>query len=214
MTARPLVLRNHTRWATADLRRIVAAGLAAHGLVRCTVHITYARRAAQKLAGRARIGTRGSCATAAGVMWLYLPRPPADGAWLARLVASTVDHEVYHLRGLRHGAFPAHARWVTPDAPPPWWGPALGAVAWCAPAAPKPRPTAPERRAVRLAHAQALLAKAVTRTKRAATIEARWAKTVRRIEREIEKANRLNGSADRPVLPASDVNVAAGTTGA
>lgn len=190
-----IVVRNATRWSTADLRRLVAAGLAAHGLAHCTVHVAY-RRARSRVLGRALVGQRGACRTAARVMWLGLERVPDAEAKLvamfpdkaAALVAQTIDHEIYHLRGLHHRNFPKHV--LQNDAAnrsPPWWTAEMR-LAWRLPATPKPPPTAADRRAARLAHAQALLRRAETRAKRAETLRAKWTRAVHRIERAIAAA--------------------------
>ena len=192
---RPLVIRNATRWSTVDLRRLVAAGLAAHGLTHCTVHVVY-RRANSGVVGRARVGERGACRTAAQAMWLHMERvPPAEGKLVALFpdkvaifVAQTIDHEIYHLRGLHHRNFPKHVlRNDRERTPPPWWTAEMR-LTWRLPKTPKPAPTPDAKRAARLAHARALLSKATTRAKRAETIRAMWAAKVSRIEREIARS--------------------------
>jgi hypothetical protein len=190
-----LTIVNSTRWDSRDIARIVRRGLRAHGLTRCHVIVAY-RRAGSRVLGLASVGKRGRRCLAAGWMQLNLDRldenlplssassamTPVD--FIAREVAATVDHEIYHLRGLNHRQFPKHVH----KGHVPWfdkdlimrWHPRLAAAA----------PSAEDRRETRLRHAEAMHAKSLKRLKLAKTIEKRWRRRLHAIDSQIKKAAR------------------------
>jgi len=162
---------NKTRWDGKVIRSLVLRGLREHGIEdRCDVVIRYERKGSS-ICGLAAVGGRW--------MELRLPREQGDPLLVVKKLSSTIDHECLHLRGMRHRQFPAHARYCTTRGAP--WHPedCRGIVLIPEPAA----PSLEEKRASKLAHARGMLAKATTRLKRAATIEARWRRRVKDLER-------------------------------
>lgn len=112
---------------------------------------------------------------------------PRDMCAYARAVASTVDHECYHLRGLEHRQFPKHVLRASHEAP---WFSEKTMVLRRAEDKPPEVVSLDERRDARLAHAQKMHERATTRLKRAKTIEDKWKRRVKNIEKTIDKAAR------------------------
>jgi len=163
-----LEIENKTRWDGRGIRSLVLLGLRNHGIEGCKVVVSYQRKGA-RICGRAAVGGRW--------MALYMPRD-GDPDIVARKLSSTIDHECLHLRGLMHRAFPKHARYVRPQGAP--WHPGGCAMVLL----PEPvSPTLDAKREAKLAHAQGMLAQATTRLKRATTIEKKWRRRVKELER-------------------------------
>ena len=133
------------------------------------------RPACRRWHGRASLG--GTTST----YWLTPDMTPRELAWL-------IEHELLHNRGLHHKDYAPGLRWWhrAPEEVRPWAArlpmPKLKVAR-----APKPKPTVEQKRAARLAHAEAMLARAATRRRRAETIEKKWKRTVARMRREAER---------------------------
>jgi hypothetical protein len=172
-----LKFENRTRWDGRVIRSLVLLGLREHGIRdRCEVVVRYQRKGST-ICGLAAVGGRW--------MELIMPRetdPGLDLGVVVRKLSSTIDHEILHLRGLMHRQFPAHARYCTPKGAP-WHPPGclelpvlgvLGADT-----------AAKDPFLVKLAHARKMHGKALTRLKRAATIEAKWKRRVKAMEKRV-----------------------------
>jgi hypothetical protein len=183
---------NHTAYRTKDVLRILRAGLRAHSVPGSPCPPPSDGVTVRYLGERAGQG-----------ITVWLPRRVADvgiaNVWapweareqLLRAVAADLaamwDRWCYFFRSVDAPAkSPAAPHWFTDDAtlvlradaPPP--------------VAPKnPREERAARAAAQLAHAEAMLRKATTRLKRAATIEATWKAKVRRARASVEKTKTL-----------------------
>jgi hypothetical protein len=107
----------------------------------------------------------------------------------AKNVASTIDHECYHLRGLHHRNFPKHVLKRGHQAP--WFE--EGMVLRWAPPVTKLRPSLDEKREEKLAHMQSMHTKSLTRLKRAQTIEKKWRVRMHTAEKRMQLAARKGG---------------------
>lgn len=169
-----ILLKNRTKYRDDDLRAIVhgackAAGVGAQTL---TVFVSSARRA--HVSGWAYFPTHRT--QSANSMKLRIPAPHQT---TVEKVAQVALHEAMHLRGARHADMTEEQLHCTM------------AVPWASDLPLRLRDAAPEdcglkkaaTRAERLSHAQKMLLKAVTRRKRAATIEAKWQRRVRMLSK-------------------------------
>lgn len=118
-------------------------------------------------------------------LWMKL-RVPKPNKWLGdtwRGVVAVTVHECMHLVGATHRTMTEAQNLCT--LPIPAWAADLTPL-WVVEV--KPQPSRAEKtaaaRAGRLEHAQAMLKKAETRLKRAATIEAQWRRRVKTLERQ------------------------------
>lgn len=116
--------------------------------------------------------------------WMKL-RVPKPGKWRGdtwRDIVATTVHECMHLVGSRHKDMTDAQFYCT--TPMPTWAADLESLRVVEV---KPEPPRAERtaaaRAGRLEHAQAMLRKAETRLKRATTLEAKWRRRVKALER-------------------------------
>jgi hypothetical protein len=170
-----LAIHNGTRFRTADIRRMLLAAVRHQGIG----HLGDARvrvvRARKHCSGRATLGSRRE--PIAKSMLLRLP-PRAS----PERVANLIHHEVLHWAGVRHRDMTPDVRWAT-DRPPAWFDPArhvLEPELASAAGGPRPDPGARLR-------AAAMRAKAVTRLKRARTIEQKWAKKIKLATNRVAK---------------------------
>jgi len=180
-------LRNKTTLNSDDLRTIVKlackqAGVAAPQLILEVVHSRYG------VSGRATV-PRSRSALLRGYMKLRIPKPESYAAAhdqqhplvpLVIEVARVALHEAMHLAGVRHRDMTEEQFLARMPVP---WASALGlrmGEPWSV--ADLQRDSA-ALRSDRLTHAQQMLAKAVTRRKRATTIEKKWATRVKRLSR-------------------------------
>lgn len=134
-----------------------------------------------------------------GCRWVQVPRhdegpprppPPFD----VRQFVWLVRHEVAHWRGLEHSQMHRLIRdwqpWIDAGRPLPAWADdmTVGLESEAPPRKGQPRPTADERREVKIVHARAMLAKAARKAKLAATIEKRWRRRLAAAERAVKVA--------------------------
>ena len=201
-----LKLKNATAYDGRILRSMVLRGLAAHGIDapgHLKVDVRYKRRGTNRC-GRARLGETLDNGTKLYGRWMeiLIDRPQAepagrpartmvedgvgDGAANAKALAlhisATIDHELYHTRGLRHRAFPTHARWCHQNGAP-WHDPTWKLEAKVEAAKDKPSKDALVEK--KLEHCRAMLKAANTRLKRATTLQKKWARKLRDLERKL-----------------------------
>lgn len=160
---------NHTHYLTADLRAILARvakeELEPAKRKRMVVEVRYARGP----------WSSGLCTTLGGFHAIVrLGKHQATPDAFAKVAA----HEFAHCRGMTHQTMPTRYKWASPT----WreryaWANELGIRR----TPPKAKPSREEKRTKALQHAVAMHAKAVTRVKRAQTIERKWRLKVRRL---------------------------------
>jgi len=203
-----LKLKNATAYDGRVLRSMVLRGLESHGIDAVSGHfkvdVRYKRRGTNRC-GRARLGETLDNGVKLYGSWMEIlidrpqaesAAPPArtmvedivgDGAAkaLALHISATIDHELYHTRGLHHRAFPAHARWCHNNGAP-WHDHAWRLEAKVEAVRVKPSKDALAEK--KLAHCKAMLKAANTRLKRATTLQKKWSRKLRDLERKLALA--------------------------
>lgn len=187
-------IKNQTRWSTADLRALYKAALKAAGASAGGALVVKNRRGAG-VGGNCWLGRHGR----PGLCTLRLPTPETEARGVALSsalaaeaqkegapwapyapasfrdqVARTMHHEALHAIGARHKDMTEPQMYCTQS------------VEWARGLALNVEPAAPVQKAAfsdKLAHARSMLARAVTRAKRAGTIEKKWARRVKMLER-------------------------------
>lgn len=174
-------LTNKTTYRDDDLRALIRGACSqagvAFGIV--TVEVVDSKRSCvtgyahfPPQLPRALLGTRR------GRMKIRIPRPGVEIKHGS--VAQVMLHEAMHLAGARHSDMTEeqyHCRMPTS------WADGLLLRVKEAPVAPDPELRKAAARADRLGHAQAMLAKAGTRLKRATTLEKKWKRRVALLSR-------------------------------
>ena len=163
-------ITNHTNWNTRDIARLIhrCAELENVSLKHAQVTVKNRRTNGWKL-GHCQYGTLLNPRV---TMLLLIPKEPVvDSIQLAHVIC----HELGRAKGLRHTEM-RNVRYGWADGWKEYYG---WAAEYTIAAKQEPAtPTIEDRRAQRLAHAQRMLARAATRTKRAVTIEKRWTRRV------------------------------------
>lgn len=168
-------LKNGTPYRDDDLRAIVREACKAAGVSCKKLRFVVKLRRSGRLANFH--GGRASCRPGRRARWisayleLILPRPEFVSLKETALVAL---HEAMHLAGATHSSMTEEQLHCTGPLP-----------AWAASLELRVQDQSPPKgerlaaaRADRLAHAEAMLARAVTRAKRAETIRKKWARRV------------------------------------
>lgn len=194
-------IENKTRWATEDLRALISACLKARGVPSKGLRVTVVPARKGRLSGFANIGRMRQAVDWSSpmkklvkrmhygtYMTLRLPNAqPGDegmahslgGPTLRERFARVVEHEVAHLQGLDHTAMGEKLYYCKQETP--WLGELpLRAAEVEAPAEPKAAFADKEQ------HARAMLAKALTRLKRATSIAKRWQRRVNYYGKRVE----------------------------
>ncbi len=167
-----ITLTNKTQYRDEDLRAIVHGACKAAGVCLKVLKLTVVTSRHGYVSGYAYFprGPRGFTTT----LSMRLRIPKADRMVVER-VAQVALHEAMHLAGARHKDMTEeqyHCRMAVP------WVEGLQLRVREDDAAPDPVLRRAAARAGRLEHAQAMLAKATTRSKRANTIEKKWKRRV------------------------------------
>lgn len=198
-------LVNKTQWYGPDLIRIARAALRAAGARPLRigpstlnhVHVTIKPPTGQRtrvVHGRAYLGSH----THPRPFKLYLPYPdallgradlkPIDRDQFLLEVCRVAHHEALHSVGAHHKDMTPEQRYCTQDVP---WASELQLRTKSEVRPPKPVPSREERMAAdqveRLEHVRAMHKKALTRAKRAATLEKKW-------RRRLQAAEKRNGA--------------------
>jgi hypothetical protein len=187
---------NRTPYRTADLVGAVRACMAAFPVPAGPYVLDFAGAYNGKLHDGSRLGARGVAHIDAHKLHrqgyaahlALLVKPGLDlPAW--REVQWTLEHEVGHLIGWRHGPdYAAHdARHAAAGGAAPAWGRDLPVPALAFKPL-KGKPSADSTRADRILHAEAMLARAETRAKRAASIVDRWTRKIIALRRADRRA--------------------------
>lgn len=159
-------ITNLTNWNTRDIARLIhrCAELENVSLKGARVTIKIRRTNGWKL-GHCQYGTLLNPRVR---MLLLIPKEPVvDSVQLAHVIA----HELGHAKGLRH----AEMRNIRYGWAEGWREYYAWAAEYVVAAKPEPATLIVEdRRALRLEHAQRMLQRAMTRARRAATIEKKW----------------------------------------
>lgn len=190
-------LVNETRWRTADLRAIVdrAAREEADAPTRRRLHITirYRRGTQTWTTGNAYLGTPER----PGTIRVFVTRHAVDPVSLAH----TAAHEIAHARGVDHQTMRGSPRYTFTDG----WRERYAWAASMPIRAIEPRAKVKPTPVDRLAHARALHKAALTRLRRAQTIEQKWRRRVRDLERRTGPAAAMRREATATATAATTV---------
>lgn len=189
-------ITNRTKWRTEDLRAIARGVLERE----CTpkerkkIHLTFVE-ATRGVSSR---GALGRCYLNSWHPTIVMPKTTSrvvrgTGNWKRGnhdpvVLAFVIGHELAHARGKRHDQM----RGSRHD----WYGSWSDHYSWAEslplrPAEPKARPRKGDEE--KLVHAAKMLSKAVTRVKRARTIEKKWQTKVRYYEKKMAAAGPKKG---------------------
>jgi hypothetical protein len=187
-----LKIVNKTDWHTADLKRIAHAALVAAGarpfkFREVTVYVNESQRRSGRVHGKAWIGRHIDPQN-----WvLFLPTPERAARHytrelLKRIACQVAHHEALHAVGARHADMTDEQRYCTQAVP---WADGLVLRSKAEVRPPKPEPAPEEARQAafedRLAHVRAMHKRSLTRAKRAATLEKKWSRRLRALERKV-----------------------------
>jgi hypothetical protein len=185
---------NKTKWHTPDLRRIAAR------VVRAELPTAkYGNRAAHftLYIGYNRGGPSGNTSCSGWAQYrsnsatVNVSSAGVDPVDFAKVVA----HELGHCKGLKHGEMPWHmgdSTGVRTEYQRKYFAWAKAIPVRETPKKVKVKPSVDDK----IRHAQTMLAKATTRVKRAVTIQKKWARTLRDLQRRGLKI--ANVAAERP----------------
>lgn len=170
-------LDNNTHYRDDDLRAIVRAALQVvcfpqQKLRTLVVHVVYTRQP-DYVTGKAYLG---SYKRPGHYMWLRLPKEKVNLADAVRVT----HHEVLHLVGARHKDMTKEQRRCHGH-PLPDWGTGLQLRKNEPKSTRKPKASVDDK----LKHAEAMHKKALTRLKRATTIEKKWRQKLSRLRRQL-----------------------------
>jgi|SRR5882672_2010884 len=173
-------LTNKTAYRDDDLRALVRGACDAAGVSLRILRLTVVHAKRARVSGYAHYPQGKRSFTTVNTMRLRIPKPGVADIGLVARVAKVALHEAMHTNGARHADMTEEQRYCTMPVP---WSESLLLRAKEAPAAPDPELRKAAARADRLEHAQAMLAKAQTRRKRAETIEKKWKRRVGALSR-------------------------------
>jgi len=182
-------IRNQTDWSTNDLRAVIAAACEAAGMVGIP-DVTVLQKKPHVLhwfvTGRAWLGTHRD----PGKILLIMSGPSYSKTDSDRLLilldlARTAHHEALHSVGAHHGDMTEEQRYCRQPVP---WADAL-VLRTKSELRPRPEVSLVERSAAKLAerleHVQSMHRRAVTRLKRAETLEKKWRRRLKMLERKL-----------------------------
>lgn len=174
-------LNNVTCYRDSDLHVMLRAACERAGVDLNLLHVDVVHSRGRHVSGWAQfpIGPRAGWKNQTRTMRLRIPKPPlVPDNDLKLQVAQVMLHEAMHLAGARHKDMTEEQ--YTCRMPVPWADDMVLLEKPLREPAPADKAAA---RAGRLEHAQAMLSKAVTRRKRAMTIEKKWARRVKALSR-------------------------------
>jgi hypothetical protein len=180
-----ITLTNKTHYLSADLRAIVRKACDLAGVSKTAQIICTVLPGKLHVRGRATV-PRARSTLGCGKFRLSIPtydqwEPGRHGERARTLLDHKIEvcqvalHEAMHLAGARHKDMTDEQRYCKMPVP---WAEDLHLRAKGSPVPEQPEEHLAAARADRLEHAQAMLAKARTRTKRATTIEKKWKRRV------------------------------------
>ncbi len=182
-------IKNLTDWSTNDLRAVISAACEAAGMVGVPEVLVRQRKPNVDhwfVTGRAWLGTHRD----PGKILLVMSGPAYSRTDSDRLLilldlARTAHHEALHSVGAHHGDMTEEQRYCRQDVP---WADALR-LRTKSELRPRTEVSPVERSAARLAdrleHVRSMHRRALTRVKRAETLEKKWRRRLRMLERKI-----------------------------